>query len=37
MPRPVDLGRVLAVEIAEGAVSRLTGLIDHEDVARVET
>jgi predicted N-acetyltransferase YhbS len=37
MPRPVDLGRVLAVEIAEGAVSRLTGMIDHEDVARVET
>jgi predicted N-acetyltransferase YhbS len=31
MPRPVDLDRLLAVEIDEGAVARLTGMIDHED------
>lgn len=31
MPRPVDLDRLLAVEIAAGAVARLTGMVDHED------
>lgn len=31
MPRPVDLDRVLAVEIEDGAVARLVGMIDHED------
>ncbi|WP_274627956.1 GNAT family N-acetyltransferase [Arvimicrobium flavum] len=31
MPRPVDLDRLLAVEIKEGAISKLTGMIDHED------
>ena len=34
MPRPVDLDRVLAVEITPGAVARLTGMIDHEDRMR---
>jgi predicted N-acetyltransferase YhbS len=31
MPRPVDLDRLLAVEIEEGAVARLAGMVDHED------
>jgi predicted N-acetyltransferase YhbS len=35
MPRPVDLRRLLAVEIKPGAVAKLTGMIDHEDRARV--
>jgi predicted N-acetyltransferase YhbS len=34
MPRPVDLQRVLAHEIAPGAVAKIVGLIDHEDRAR---
>lgn len=33
MPRPVDLERLLAAEIEEGAVARLTGMMDHEDRA----
>ncbi|QPC85319.1 GNAT family N-acetyltransferase [Mesorhizobium sp. NBSH29] len=32
MPRPVDLGRLLAVEFSSGAVAKLAGIIDHEDV-----
>lgn len=37
MPRPVDLDRVLAVEIAPGEVARIVGMIDHEDrVAKVQ-
>lgn len=35
MPRPVDLGRLLAVEIKPGAVARLSGMIDHEDRLKV--
>ena len=35
MPRPVDLDRLLAVEIAPGAVSRLSGEVCHADLARV--
>lgn len=35
MPRPVDLGRLLAVEIQPGAVALLTGMLDHEDRLRV--
>jgi predicted N-acetyltransferase YhbS len=31
MPRPVDLDRLLAVEIAPGAVAMLTGMVDHAD------
>lgn len=31
MPRPVDLSRLLAVEIEPGAVAKLTGMVDHED------
>lgn len=31
MPRPVDLDRVLAVEILAGEVARLKGMIDHAD------
>jgi predicted N-acetyltransferase YhbS len=33
MPRPVDLDRLLAVEFQAGAVARLAGLVDHEDLA----
>lgn len=33
MPRPVDLDRLLAVELRAGAVAALTGLVDHEDRA----
>ncbi len=36
MPRPVDLGRVLAVELKPGAVGKLQGMVDHEDAVRVE-
>lgn len=35
MPRPVDLGRLLAVEIQPGAVAALTGMVDHEDQVKV--
>src|SRR5262245_46220173 len=34
MPRPVDLDRILAVELRPGAVAALQGMVDHED--RVE-
>lgn len=34
MPRPVDLDRLLAVEIAPGAVALLTGEVRHADLAR---
>jgi len=37
MPRPVDLGRVLAHEIAPGAVAKLTGMIDHADRTAVSS
>ena len=33
MPRPVDLDRLLAVEFETGAVAKLTGMVDHEDLA----
>ena len=33
MPRPVDLDRLLAVEFQLGAVAKLTGMVDHEDLA----
>jgi predicted N-acetyltransferase YhbS len=36
MPRPVDLDRLLAVEIEPGAVALLTGMMDHEDRAKVK-
>lgn len=36
MPRPVDLDRLLAVEIEPGAVALLTGMVDHEERAKVE-
>lgn len=35
MPRPVDLNRVLAVELKPGAVAALRGMMDHEDQMRV--
>ena len=35
MPRPVDLGRVLAYELKPGAVALIQGMIDHEDQLRV--
>jgi predicted N-acetyltransferase YhbS len=35
MPRPVDLDRILAVEILPGAVARLTGEVCHADRAKV--
>ncbi len=35
MPRPVDLDRLLAAEIREGAVARLTGEVCHADLAKV--
>ncbi len=35
MPRPVDLDRLLAVEIEPGAVARLTGEVSHADHAKV--
>ena len=34
MPRPVDLDRILAVEIKPGAVARLTGEVCHADRAK---
>jgi predicted N-acetyltransferase YhbS len=34
MPRPVDLDRVLAIELKPGAVAGLKGMIDHEDRVR---
>jgi predicted N-acetyltransferase YhbS len=36
MPRPVDLDRLLAVEIEPGSVALLTGIVDHEDRAKLE-
>jgi hypothetical protein len=35
MPRPVDLDRILAVELTPGAVATLRGMLDHEDRLRV--
>ncbi len=35
MPRPVDLDRLLAVEIEPGAVARLTGEVCHADHAKI--
>jgi len=35
MPRPVDLDRLLAVEIVPGAVALLDGEVCHADLARV--
>lgn len=35
MPRPVDLDRLLAVEIAPGAVAQLTGEVCHADHAEI--
>jgi predicted N-acetyltransferase YhbS len=35
MPRPVELDRLLAVEIEPGAVAKLSGMVDHEDLAKV--
>lgn len=35
MPRPVDLNRILAVELKPGAVAALKGMMDHEDQVRV--
>lgn len=35
MPRPVDLNRLLAYELRLGAVATLTGMVEHEDTARV--
>ena len=35
MPRPVDLDRLLAVEIEPGAVVRLTGEVCHADHAKI--
>ena len=35
MPRPVDYNRVLAHEIAPGAVAALTGMVHHADAAPV--
>lgn len=34
MPRPVDLDRILAVELTPGAVAMLKGMMDHEDRVR---
>jgi len=31
MPRPVDLDRILAVELQPGALAALEGMVDHED------
>jgi predicted N-acetyltransferase YhbS len=36
MPRPVDPHRLLAVELVPGAVAKLSGMLDHEDRAKVE-
>lgn len=35
MPRPVDLGRILAAELKPGTVAGLKGMLDHEDRVRV--
>lgn len=35
MPRPVDLDRILAVEIVPGAVAQLTGEVRHADHAKL--
>jgi predicted N-acetyltransferase YhbS len=35
MPRPVDLDRILAVELKPGAVAALRGMLDHEDRVRM--
>jgi predicted N-acetyltransferase YhbS len=34
MPRPVDLDRILAVELKPGALAKLKGMVDHEDRVR---
>jgi predicted N-acetyltransferase YhbS len=34
MPRPVDLTRILAVELKPGALAKLKGMVDHEDQVR---
>jgi len=31
MPRPVDLERILAIELKPGALAALKGMVDHED------
>jgi predicted N-acetyltransferase YhbS len=35
MPRPVDLDRILAIDLKPGAVAALKGMLDHEDRAKV--
>ena len=35
MPRPVDLERILAIELKRGAVAALKGMVDHEDEVTV--
>lgn len=35
MPRPVDLDRILAIEIEAGAIARLTGEVCHADHAKM--
>jgi predicted N-acetyltransferase YhbS len=34
MPRPVDLSRILAVELKPGSLATLEGMVDHEDRVR---
>jgi len=36
MPRPVDLERILAIELKPGALAALKGMVDHEDGVTVE-
>jgi predicted N-acetyltransferase YhbS len=35
MPRPVDLERILAIELKPGALAALKGMVDHEDEVTV--
>jgi predicted N-acetyltransferase YhbS len=35
MPRPVDLDRILAMELKPGALAALAGMVDHEDRVKV--
>src|SRR4051812_45163350 len=35
MPRPVDLDRILAIDLKPGAVAALKSMLDHEDRAQV--
>ena len=37
MPRPVDLDRILAVELKPGALAKLKGMADHEDRVSKQT